>query len=86
MATKKYISPIIHLGLEPTEDPEIDFGYSQGTSGFDSMWSFEGISQDDLDMIELNCDDLDLADMDLNGDYIITADEFDAWLTARGGW
>ena len=84
MATKKYISPV--LTLTPGEDPDIEFGYSQGTSGYDSMWTFEGISDEDLDMIDLNCDDIDLQEMDTNKDYIITADEFDAWLTARGGW
>ena len=84
MAAKKYISPV--LTLTPGEDPDIEFGYSQGTSGFDSMWSFDGISDDDLEMIEANCDDLDLQDMDADEDYVITAEEFGAWLTARGGW
>ena len=74
------------LMLEPGDDPGISFGGSQGTGGYDSMWTFVGISQDDLDMIELNCDDLDLQDMDTSGDGVITYAEFQAWLTARGGW
>ncbi|MCR5450709.1 MAG: hypothetical protein K6F23_15090 [Solobacterium sp.] len=87
MGKKKYRSPII-LTLEPGEDPNISFGGSQGTSGNDSQWtfSFSGISDYDLDMIELNCDDLDLQDMDANGDYVITDSEFQGWLAARGGW
>ena len=84
MANKKYISPV--LTLTPDDDPEIDFTYSTGTSGDISMWSFDGVSQDDIDLIELNCDDLDLQDMDADGDKVITAEEFGAWLTARGGW
>ena len=74
------------LMLEPGDDPGVSFGGSQGTSGYDSMWTFVGISQDDLDMIELNCDDLDLQDMDANGNYEITNEEFQAWLEAHGGW
>ncbi len=84
MEKKTYVSPI--LGLNPGDDPSIIIGGSQGTSGFDSMWTFSGISQDDLDLIELNCDDMDLQGMDENGDYIITLAEFEAWLVARGGW
>jgi hypothetical protein len=74
------------LMLEPGVDPGVSFGGSQGTSGYDPMWSFVGISQEDLDMIELNCDDLDLQDMDANSNYEITNEEFQAWLEARGGW
>ena len=86
MAKKKYKSPILMSGLIPGEDPVIGFDGSQGTSGYDSPYTFDGLTQDDLDMIELNCDDLDLQDMDTSGDYIITAAEFQAWLDARGGW
>ncbi len=85
MAKKTYIRPFLNE-LEPGDDPIIVIGGSQGTSGYDNPWTFNGISQEDLDMIELNCDDFDLQDMDTNGDYIITSDEFDTWLTARGGW
>ncbi len=85
MAKAKYSSPVF-AELTPGEDPVIDFGISQGTSGYDSMWTFEGISQEDLDMIDLNCDDFDLQDMDTDGNYIITAGEFEDWLSARGGW
>lgn len=85
MAKKRYSSPVL-MELTPGDDPGISFGGSQGTSGYDSMWSFDGISQADLDMIELNCDDLDLQDMDANGNGIITDAEFQAWLEERGGW
>lgn len=89
MTKKKYNSPIILFegDLTPGEDPTIIIGPSQGTSGFDSPYTFgDGISENDLDMIDLNCDDFDLADMDSNDDYLITAEEFNAWLEARGGW
>jgi hypothetical protein len=85
VAKKGYRSPVL-MGLDVGDDPSISFGGSQGTSGTDSMWTFSGISQDDLDMIDLNCDDLDLQDMDANGDYTITDAEFQAWLADRGGW
>lgn len=85
MAKKIYRSPM--LMLEYDDDPNISFGGSQGTSGYDSMWKFSGISQGDLDLIELNCDDLDLQDMDVNpADGVITNAEFQAWLKNRGGW
>ncbi len=85
MAKIKYNAPI-WKELDTEDDPSIEFGVSQGTSGYDSMWSFSGISEEDLSLIELNCDDLDLQDMDTDGDYVITSDEFDIWLTNRGGW
>ena len=86
MAKKVYVSPVL-LGLTPGEDPNIGFGASQGTSGYDSPYSFSGIQQEDLNMIALNCDDLDLQDMDTSpADFVITAEEFEAWLEARGGW
>lgn len=75
------------MTLKPDDDPTIPIRPSQGSSGYDSMWTFgEGISESDLDMIDLNCDDFDLKDMDADGDYIITSDEFNAWLADRGGW
>lgn len=88
MTKKKYNSPIIvfNSDLQPNEDPTIIIGPSQGSSGIDTPYTFEGISEEDLDMIGLNCDDFDLDEMDSDNDYIITADEFDVWLKARGGW
>lgn len=78
MAKKKYTST--WMELEPGEDPVIIIGGSQGTSGYDSPYTFSGIDQSILDLINLNCDDFDLKDMDTNGDYVITNDEFQAWL------
>ena len=84
---RNYVSPLWLQTLDPSEDPTIDMGGSQGTSGYDSMWTFaDDIGQDDLDMIDLNCDDFDLQDMDRDGNYIITNDEFQIWLEERGGW
>ena len=85
MAKKMYSSPILMLEVE--DESTISFGGSQGTSGYDSMWTFgEDISEDDLGMIELNCDDLDLQDMDADKNFTITNAELQAWLDARGGW
>ena len=84
VAKRRYSSPV--LMLQPDDDPTIVFGPSQGTSGYDSMWTFSGISQEDLDLIDLNCDDTDLQDMDSNEDGVITNAEFQAWLEGRGGW
>lgn len=78
MAKKKYTT--VWMELEPEDDPVIVIGRSQGTSGYDSMFSFDGISDEDLTMIEANCDDIDLADMDTDGNYVITLAEFKAWL------
>ncbi len=84
MAKKKYTS--VWMELEPGDDPVIVIGGSQGTSGYDSPYTFSGIDQDTLDLIELNCDDFDLKDMDTNGDYVITLAEFDAWYEANEPW
>lgn len=88
MNKRIYKSPVFNENstLTPDDDPTIVIGPSQGTSGDESIFKFSGISQDDLDMIELNCDDIDLAAMDANEDYIITDEEFQAWLAGRGGW
>ena len=83
MAKKRYTSAWMDLD---TEDPTIIIGPSQGTSGYDSRYSFEGIDEDNMAMIDLNCDDFDLQDMDTDENYVITLAEFEAWLEARGGW
>jgi len=85
MGRKFYKGPIIRE-LGDGGQGEIVIGASQGTSGYDSPYTFVGISDEDLDMIDLNCDDIDLDEMDANDDQVITFEEFDAWLTARGGW
>ncbi len=85
MAKRVYYRPTI-LPVEETDDPTIVIGGSSGTSGYDSQWSFSGIDQDTLDLIELNCDDTDLAEMDANGDLEITLAEFQAWYDANKPW
>ena len=85
MVKRRYTSPMM-LTITPGDDPIIVIGGSQGSSGYDSPYTFSGISQEDLDMIELNCSDFDLQEMDTNGDYLITQAEFQAWLDANGGW
>lgn len=76
---KAYYTPRF-FPLTPDEDPNIIIGPSQGTSGFDPRYTFDGISKEDMDMIELNCDDFDLQDMDTDENYVITNEEFQAWL------
>ncbi|MBR2669818.1 MAG: hypothetical protein IKE36_08520 [Solobacterium sp.] len=78
MAKKAYSSPIF-FGITPGDDPGIVLPPSQGTSGYDSPYTFEGIDETTLDLIDLWCDDIDLKDMDTNGNYVITAAEFQAW-------
>ena len=73
--------------LPVEQDMIIYIGGSQGTSGYDSMWRFEeGFDEADFVMIEANCDDFDLQDMDTNGDYIITKDEYKAWYDENAWW
>ena len=83
MAKKRYTSA--WMDLDP-EDPTIIIGPSQGTSGYDSPYSFEGIDEDTMAMIELNCDDFDFKDMDTDGNYVITLAEFEAWFDATEPW
>jgi len=78
MAKRKYMSPVL-MGLASDDEVIIDFGGSQGTSGYDSPYTFSGIADDILAMIEANCDDTELSAMDVNKDLVITSDEFDAW-------
>ena len=85
MAKKRYISPVL-MSLTPDDDPTIVFGGSQGTSGEDSMYSFTGIDDDTMDLINLNCDDTDLAEMDTDGNLEITLEEFYTWYSANEPW
>lgn len=84
MAKKEYTS--VWMELDPEDDPVIVIGGSQGTSGYDSPYTFDGIPDDILALIELNCDDYDLQDMDANHDYTITLAEFQAWFDANEPW
>ena len=74
------------MTLTPSDDPIIPIGPSQGSSGYDSPYTFSGIDADTIALIELNCDDFDLADMDVDGDYEITLAEFTAWYEANEPW
>ncbi len=82
---RKYNSPLL-MTLTPGEGPIIPIGPSQGTSGEVSQFSFSGIDDDTLDLIYLNCDDIDLADMDTNDDFVITLAEFEAWYEENLPW
>lgn len=85
MAKLMYISPILR-DLEPTSDPNINFGASQGTSGYDSQWTFDGIDEATLILIDANCDDTDLAAMDTDRNLVITLAEFQAWYDENEPW
>ena len=61
------------MTLETEEDPNISFGGSQGSNGFDSMFSFE---DEDLEALIGDWSDEELAALDINGDQIITWDEY----------
>jgi len=82
---KAYYTPRF-FPLTPEDDPGIIIGPSQGSSGYDSQWTFDGVSDEDIDMIDLHCDDFDLKAMDTNEDYVITNDEFQAWYNAHQPW
>lgn len=86
MAKNKYIRPIL-MDITPVEDPTIEFGGSQGTSGEDSMFTWDSaIDPDDIDMFWLSYDETDLVGIDVNGDLYISATEFYDWLDSIGGW
>ena len=88
MTKKKYSSPIVMFegGLTPEDDPTIVIGASQGTSGYDCRWEFDGIDEDILALIEANCDDFDLQNMDTDCDFIITLAEFETWFEQYQPW
>lgn len=77
MAKRTYSSPKF-FGLEVGDDPVIVQPPSQTTSGYDA-YVFEEIDEAVLTMIDANCDDYDLQDMDANGNHVITLAEFQAW-------
>lgn len=72
---KKYVSPILMM----TEGHDISYGNSQGTQSGDSNYTWQ-ISEDDQKLFWVSYDETDLPDMDTNGDFIITQDEFDAFM------
>lgn len=85
MVKRRYTSPMM-LTITPGEDPIIVIGGSQGSSGYDSPYTFSGIDQDTLELIEANCSDFDLQEMDRNGDCQITLAEYEAWYADNGWW
>lgn len=85
MVKRRYTSPMM-LTITPGEDPTIVIGGSQGSSGYDSQYTFSGIDPDTLELIAANCDDFDLQEMDENGDYVITLAEYEAWYADNGWW
>lgn len=86
MAKRKYLSPVLLSGLNPESDPTIVIGGSQGSSGYVSPYTFDGIDDDTREMIDANCDDFDLQAMDTDGDYVITLAEFTAWYDENQPW
>lgn len=84
MVKKEYTS--VWMELDPEDDPVIVIGGSQGTSGYETPYTFVGISEEIQAMIDLNCDDFDLQDMDTDHNYTITLEEFQAWYDANQPW
>ena len=84
MAKKTYVTA--WMDLDDEGNVVIEIGASQGTSGTENVFTFDGIPSDILALIELHCDDLDLGDMDADGNYIITLAEFQAWYEANHPW
>ena len=63
------------MELETEADPTISFGASQGTSGYDSIFSFE---DEDLEGLLGDWSDEELAALDTDDNGIITWDEYGA--------
>ena len=59
MAKRKYMSPVLFT-LDDDGEEIISFGGSQGTSGYDSMFTFE---DDGLEGLCGDYDDVELAEM-----------------------
>lgn len=87
MAKKAYKIPVIIMpdGDEPGE-VVIVIGGSQGTIGDEDQYSFSGIDDDTLSLIDANCDDTDFAQMDTDKDLVITLAEFNAWFAEHHPW
>ena len=86
MARKKYMKPLLLDGgfdpLTDSGDPVIIIGASQGSEGHDSQFTWgEGISAEDIQSFKdlFGEDELILADIDADGDCLITAEEFYDW-------
>lgn len=87
MAKKLYESPILGLGLGEDEDPNINFGVSQGTSGEDPRFNWDPeIDPNDIDMFWNTYDETDLEIIDTDDDFFISKAEFDAWYASEQPW
>ena len=86
MAKNRYIRPVLMDDITPEEPTTIDFGGSQGSSGDINQFIFQGIEEAIVDIILANCDYTDLAEMDTDGDLIITLDEYNAWYPEHAWW
>ena len=74
MAKKNYTMPTL-MDLTPEDDPNIHFGGSQGTSGYDSIFSFVDT---DLEGLLGGWSDEELAALDTDHDLVITWEEYEA--------
>lgn len=88
MAKKQYMKPVLmYSGLDDESDVVIVIGGSQGTSGYDSTFSYgSDLTDDIIAMIEAYCDDTDLAEMDTSDDGVISLAEYEAWYEVNGWW
>ena len=77
---KYYKFPIMFL-VDDGSGQIVTDGSETSVGDIFDMYTFAPeIDEVDLEMIGLNCDSFDLADMDLNGDLYISLDEFEDWL------
>jgi len=96
MAKRKYMSPSLLTITPGAGDTPIVIGGSQGTIGDVDQFTIDEDSffaaldaeeaQAQLDMIYLNCGDIEFADMDKNGDFSISYSEFSVWYAYNQPW
>lgn len=84
MTKKKYMKPLLLDGgfdpLTDSGDPVIIIGASQGTQGVDSPYKWgDGISSDDIEWFYGLFGEEYFEDIDTDGDWIISQDEFNTW-------
>lgn len=78
---KYYKFPIMFLVDDGSGQIVTDGSETSAPGDIFDMYTFDPeIDEEDLLMIELNCDSFDLAGMDFDGDLYISLDEFEDWL------
>ena len=96
MARRKYMSPSLLTITPGAGDTPIVIGGSQGTIGdvdefkIDEDSFFNALDDEEaqaqLDMIYMNCGDIEFADMDTDKNFLISYSEFMVWYAANQPW